>query len=501
MNKYALLKGTLILTFAGLITRVMGFFYKIYLSNVMTPENLGLYQLVFPVYGLMFTLYGGGIQTAISQLIAGQKYNKKSILLKAGTLSLSIACFLSFFLFTKSDFVAGRILMEPKCSSALRMLSFLFPFCGITSCIQGYYFGIKRTGIPALSQLLEQAVRIFSVFFIALYFGKGDLHLTSELAVLGIVLGEVGASLFCLLSFRNKIFPLPSSKERRKILSPLLKLALPLTGTKLIVSLLHSLEAILIPFMLKAYGFSDVQALATYGILTGMTMPFLLFPSAITNAFAVLILPTVSQAQALGCYHKIKKTSELSIKYSLLLGFYASCIFFIFGKEFGLTFFHNKTAGEYMAILAWLCPFLYLSTTLNSILNGLGKAQVTFVNTVLSLGMRILFLCFLVPKSGLYGYLLGLLISQIVLTLFDYFSLYYYIPMEISAVNWMVKPATVLLAGSFLFSKLFLFLQQKSSIHQGLLLLFLSGSLGICYLIFLYIFHVITLKDFKSTLS
>lgn len=498
MNKQSLLKGTLILTLAGLLTRIMGFFYKIYLSNVMTSESLGLYQLVFPVYGIMYTLYGSGIQTAISQLVANKNYSKKNILLKGVLLSLTIACLLSVFLTFKSDFIAEHILMEKSCASSLRMLSLLFPFCGITSCIQGYYYGIKKTGVPAFSQLVEQIVRIFSVFFIASYFGKGDVLVTSELAVLGIVIGEIGANILCVFSFRKHIASLSTLKNSPPVLKPLLQLALPLTGTRLISGLLHSLETILIPFMLKVYGLTAKEALSTYGVLTGMSMPFLLFPTAITNAFALLILPTVSEAQAQNNTYKITKTSELSMKYSLLLGLYSTCVFFIFGKYFGLSFFHNESAGSYMMILSWLCPFLYLSTALNSIINGLGKAHITFINTIISLGIRILFLCFLVPKKGLYGYLLGFLVSQIVIVLLDYFSLKRFITITLNSIDWILKPSCILFGCGFVFQKLFLFLLQKNSIHQGVLLLLLSAFLGICYLLLLYVSKVVTLKDIKS---
>lgn len=499
MSRQSLLKGTLILTLAGFLTRIMGFFYKIYLSNVMTPENLGLYQLVFPVYGVMFTLYGAGIQTAISQLTANAKYNRRGILLKGCCLSLSIACFLSVFLYFNSDFIASRILMESECSGALRILSYVFPFCGITACIQGYYLGVKKTGIPALSQLFEQMVRIFTVFFIASLLGGGDVKVTSELAVFGIVIGEVGANLLCLFSFGKYLHPLPVLRDGSHTLRPLLKLAVPLTGTKLIVSILHSLEAILIPFMLKIYGLSKTQALGTYGILTGMTMPFLLFPSAITNAFALLILPTVSEAQSSKNTHQIKKTAELSVKYSLLLGLYATCVFLLFGNEFGLVFFKNASAGTYMVILSWLCPFLYLSTTLSSVLNGLGKAHITFLNTVVSLGIRILFLCFLVPRMGLYAYLLGLLVSQICIALLDYFSLKRLIPLGFDAVAWIAKPTATLFLCGFLLKKIFLFLQEKNSFNHGMLLLALSAVLGLSYLLLLYVLRVITLKDLKSS--
>lgn len=69
-----------------------------------------------------------------------------------------------------------------------------------------------------------------------------------------------------------------------------------------------------------------------------------------------------------------------------------------------------------MTILAWICPFLYLNTTLNSVLNGLGLTHITFFNGIASLFLRIGFIYFFVPKAGIYGYLLGLLASQLFMT-------------------------------------------------------------------------------------
>ncbi|MGL6220734.1 MAG: oligosaccharide flippase family protein, partial [Lacrimispora sphenoides] len=65
-RKYALLTGTLLLTSAGLITRLLGFFYRIFLSRTIGAEGLGIFNLIHPVFGVCFALCAGSIQTAIS---------------------------------------------------------------------------------------------------------------------------------------------------------------------------------------------------------------------------------------------------------------------------------------------------------------------------------------------------------------------------------------------------------------------------------------------------
>lgn len=504
-KKNTLLTGTLILTFAGLITRIMGFFYKIFLSNTLTAEHLGLYQLVFPVYGICFTLYGSGIQTAISQLVANCSADlkasaKQKRVLKTGLLlSVSIALSLSVLLFWMGDVIAEKFLMERRCASSLRVLAFVFPFCGMTACINGYYYGLKKTGVPATTQLLEQIVRIASVYILSVMLGNGNQKVTCELAVLGIVLGEIASdifSIFALLLDRKR-----KTKQKAIHFHPikrLLSLTLPLTGNRLVVSLLHSYEAVLIPYMLQIYGMSSKKALSVYGILTGMSMPFIMFPSTITNSVAVLLLPAVSEAQASNNMTQIKKTSEVSMKYSLLIGLYASCIFLLFGDTLGTVFFHNPTSGNYMTILSWLCPFLYLSTMLGSIINGLGEAHMTLFNTVISLGVRIFFLCWLVPKQGLKGYMIGLLVSQLIITVLDFYTIRKHVPITIDSINWILKPSLILLCLGFLSLKLYEYFKALIPIPSGLFLILLCIALGTIYLCFLLLTNVITTNDLQA---
>ena len=65
-----LFRGAAVLTAAGLITRIMGFFFRIFLSHAFGEENVGLYQLIFPVYALCLSVSTFGIQTAVSHMVA-----------------------------------------------------------------------------------------------------------------------------------------------------------------------------------------------------------------------------------------------------------------------------------------------------------------------------------------------------------------------------------------------------------------------------------------------
>ena len=507
-----LLKGTIILTLAGFITRVIGFFYKIFLSKTIGAEWLGIYQLVFPVYGICFTVYATGIQTSISRLVAAEmgKRNPKNayMILKIGLLlSVSLALILSLLVYRFSDLIAYRFLLEERSGPSLRILALVFPFCGVTSCINGYYYGLKKAAVPASTQLLEQMIRVLGVYLIAIYAGGGELKVTCEIAVAGLVVGEICSSLYNLISiFITKSpaslllqGPDPNAQPSPKntITKNILGFSIPLSANRLFINILHSLEAVLIPAMLKRSGLSTTEALSTFGILTGMSLPFIMFPTAVINALAVLLLPTVSEAQAVNNNKLIGKTTAISIKYSLIIGIISTGIFIVFGRELGNAIFHNGPAGSYLMILAWICPLIYLTTTLGSIINGLGKAHVTFINSVVGSLSKILLIVILIPKLGINGYLTALLFGQLIITSLDTLSVMRYTHFPFNAVDSILKPGLIVALAGFLLKKVLEYAQKITHINQAIMILsFCLLFCVICIGLFI-ITHTISRKDFK----
>ncbi|MBE5929128.1 MAG: polysaccharide biosynthesis protein [Lachnospiraceae bacterium] len=423
-----LAKGTLILTVTGLITRVIGFIYKIYLSNVFDGETLGIYQLIFPVYGICFTIYAAGIQPAISQMIAGKKDNPvyiKEVVKKACLLSLIISLVLSFCVYIFSDQIAIYMLGTSGCSSYLKMLSFSFPFCGIAACISGFYYGLRETKVPALTQLIEQIIKVIYVYIIIAIVGNENQSMTCMAAVSGIVFGELVSMVYSIANIRlyYKINLVKTNEnkitfENNTIMSKFLKLSVPLTGNRLVIALLHGVETIMIPTMLKVSGMTQNEALSTYGALTGMALPFILFPQTITNSLSVLLLPAVSEAG--DDKKKINRMSNICISFSMLFGVFSTIVFYFWGSELGGYVFRNDDIGRYIEIISFLCPFLFTATTLSSIINGLGYTHITFLTTIAGLFIRIMLTIKLVPIQGISGYLVSLLISEVAVSLFSY---------------------------------------------------------------------------------
>ena len=428
-----LVTGTVILTLTGLLSRFIGFFYRIFLSNAFGAEGMGIYQLIAPVLALSFALTASGIQTAISKYVASETsthdYHTSFRTLWAGFLmamALSVACALGIYLY--ADGIAVTFLMERRTAPLLRIIALSIPMATVHSCINGYFYGIRRTAIPAFSQLAEQVFRVGSVYLIYYFFRQHDMKPTISFAVAGLVIGESASmivSVVAILARAHHVFPAhdrhlsgaPALSSYRRICGRLLQLAVPLSANRLVLNLLQSIEAIYIPNKLMAYGLNNADALGVYGVLTGMSLPLILFPSAITNSISVLLLPIVSEADASGNTGAVKRAIVTSIRYCLLLGFACTALFLLLGRPAGRLLFHSELAGSFILTLSFICPFMYIASTLGSILNGLGKTAQTFLYSVVSLLLRLLFVFIAIPRYGIKGYLWGMLASQMLQTL------------------------------------------------------------------------------------
>lgn len=418
--KNSLITGTFLLTCAGILSRIIGFFYKIFLSRTIGAQGLGIYQLIFPVMGLCISFTCSGIQTAISRFVSKEIGNNnpsgaRLYLIVGLFLSIILSFITGIFMQNYADYIAAFFLKEPQCAPLLKILSLCCLPCSIHSCINGYYYGLKKTLIPSLSQLLEQLVRVGSVYLFYVIAQSQGRTLTINSAVWGLVLGEAFGMFFSL----STIGIHSCSGNIKQTTFSLLKMAVPLTANRLILNLFSSIENLLIPDRLKSFGYTSAEALSIYGILTGMALSVILFPTVLTNSFSVLLLPSISQAQAKNDDRLIKKTIFQTTEICLLLGLFCTIALLFTGKFIGNVIFQNALSGTFILTLSWICPFLYLSSTLNSIFHGLGKPSITLALNVCACLLRIFFIWFLIPIIGIRGYLIGLLASHIAVCIFS----------------------------------------------------------------------------------
>lgn len=428
-RKNPLVIGTLILTITSLLSRLIGFFYRMFISHAFGEESMGIYQLVGPIMALSFSFAAAGIQTSISKHVASETTTKDyksslQILLTGLFLSLILSVSYSLIVYHYATPIATYFLKESRCAPLLRILALAFPFSAAHACINGYYFGIKKTTLPALTGFAESICRTASVFLLYQYAMDHGIEPTISFAVVGIVIGEVFSiitSLFVVyLRFMklDRLYPiftqnLFSNNSFYRSIKKIGNMAIPLSSNRIIVNLLQSIESIYIPYQLQAYGFSSEDALKIFGVLTGMALSLVLFPCALTNSASVLLLPIVSEADDNKNHKKISHTILSSLKFSLMLGFLFTFLFFVFGRWAGSFLFNSEMAGEFIVAFSFICPFLYITITFSSILHGLGKTKVTLFINITSLLIRIAFVFFCIPVVGIQGYFWGTLCSQL----------------------------------------------------------------------------------------
>lgn len=425
----SLIKGTLILTLAGTLSRFIGFFYKIFLSRTIGAEALGIYQLIFPLFAFCLALSCGGLQTAISRYAASSKTDRiaRSYLTIGTTLSLVLSFCCAVFLFRYADFLSLHLLGEARCESLLRIMAVAIPFACIHACISGYYYGRKKAGIPSASQLVEQLIRVLGVWLVCSILTEQQQEFTAAIAVWGLVFGEVASALFSVTALSakkntsvgscSKIHQHFSSAKNIDDLKSqtrnLCSMAIPLTINRVSLSLAQSLENILIPLSLRSFGYSSEDALSVYGILTGMVFSTIMFPAVLSNSLSAMLLPEIAKAQAEKKEQQIAHLIRKTIESSLVLGFLCTLLFLLGGSYIGVFLFGNHLAGVYIRTLSWISPFLFLSGTLCSILHGFGKPKTVLALNIIGSCIRIFCIFYFVPTIGIRGYLWGMLASQI----------------------------------------------------------------------------------------
>lgn len=420
--KNPIVTGTFFLTAAGIITKLIGFFYRIFLSRTFDEESLGIFGLIGPVMMLVHAVCAAGIQNAITRFVAATKKDKTSeaysFLFTGMIVSTMLSGTMAYLIFHYADNIAIQLIGERRCIPLLRICALSFPLATLHSCINGFFYGQKKAAIPAWSMIIEQTCRVVTVYILCRLCVASGLNISLSFICIGLLVGEFSSALFScfMLAIRQN----KTDFRIRKALSfqkgkSIVSLALPISLNRICISFISSVETIQLPKKLVASGLNSSSALSLYGVFSGMAIPLIMFPSAFTSSIASLLLPSVSEAQAQGNDQRIRKTIYLTIGFCFLLGVCCFLFFFTFADLLGEKLFGSDIAASQIRALSFVCPFLYMSGTLCSILHGLGKTGITFLFNVSSILLRLAFVLFIVPAVGFSGYIYGTLCSQIFL--------------------------------------------------------------------------------------
>ncbi len=447
-------KNAVILAATGLILRIAGVLFKVWLADTVKSEGIGLYSLVFSVYMLAATFATAGVSTAVTRLVAEEEHNGRkavfSVMRKAVIITLAVALTTTAVIFFLAEPIAVYILKDERTILALKILSFSLPFMGLSSCARGYFIARRKTVQPSAVQLLEQAVRIAVTVFTVGTFAHKGLSFTAAAVLLGDTLAEFVSFSINWLLYRRDVKELPLGKAADGVLKRILHIALPITGTSYLSSALHTAENILIPLRLSLFYGNKVRGLELFGAVRGMALPLLFFPASFLTSLSTMLIPEVSEAKALGNTIKIRETVSYAVKTTLILSTLIACGFLFNAEDLGWAVYGDRDVGQIILILSPIVPLMYLESVTAGLLKGLDRQMNMLRFNSFDSVLRIASVFFLLPFFGIKAYLGIMIVSNCFTSCLSARCLFKTAETSLDLLRWVVFPLGVGVVGGIL---------------------------------------------------
>lgn len=396
MSRRSFLHGALVLMAAALVTRVMGFVYRIVLTRLIGASGMGLFQIVFPILGVVLTFVTAGLPVAISKLVAEalvgrDRVRVARILRVSSGVILSLAVLFTLLMWFARGYVYAHWLADKRAYPTYLAMIPLVGIISIASIYRGYFQGLQDMGPTAWSSILEQTVRITSIWIMASFLIKYSVAYAAAAAMVGMVLGELaGLAYLMVIHYRRArlIHILPDAPTRslettRQTLKAIGEIAVPVTFSRLIGSVIYALEPILVTRALAVAGVATTLSTALYGQYSGMAIPLLIFPTVFTGSLTTNLVPSVSEAMAGDERHRVRVRLAQSWQATAMVGFPTTVILTVFAEPLCRIIFKESAVGQILAIMAPAGFLLYLQGPLSGILQGLNRAGIAMTNSII----------------------------------------------------------------------------------------------------------------------
>ena len=508
--KYFILSGTL-LTAVTLSLRTLSVAFNVYLSNKIGAIAMGLFGLISTVYNFGITIATSGINLATTRLVSEElgKADKKdislnSVLKKSISYAIFFGVISSLIIFFSAESVGVKILGDSRTVTPIKISALTLPFIAVSSALSGYFTAIRKVYKNAIVQTVGQFTRIYLCTAFLAIFNSDKVESACMAIVFGGALSEISAF---LLQFILYIFdkrnnentshtPLQRGKEIKK---KLLSITLPVAFSSYVRSGLVTLEHLLIPWGLKKSGSTQEKSLAAYGTVQSMVFPLILFPSAISSSFAGLLIPEMAQANAESDNARIKAIAQRVFKSIFVFSIGTSGLIICFSYEIGNTFYPNTNASTYILMLAPLIPVMYMDTSVDSMLKGLGKQTLTMIINVIDATLSVILVFFLLPRFGIIGFIITVYFTELLNASLSLTYLLRVCDVKIKVFSWIVKPLLCIFASTWLSRKLLSSFEIVATNRYEALHHVLMGA--VIYILSLFVVGVIRFNDVKNSLK
>jgi stage V sporulation protein B len=369
-------KAVFTLTFFAIIDRVLGFLFKIYLSHKLGAVNLGIYHVALSVFFVLITLTTSGIPLIVSKLTAAHvikkdsasEYGTVSAALIVGAAVSLIVC--GVFLIFSSP-LSGLFAAKQTMSLILLLLPGVL-FTGVFAGFRGNMWGRGRYTAVSVIELIEQAVRI-GVCVLLFAIGLDKLPATA----LSMSAACLATAVCCILCYFKGKSRLRSPKGH---IAPLIRQSAPVTMIRASNSLVNSLVAIAVPFLLVRRGASVADSLALYGAGVGMAFPLLYIPITVVGSLAYVMIPTLSTAVAKKDAKSVRRQIESATGFAIVVAAVFIPVFAALGEPIGIFVYDNADSGRFLAASAWLLIPVSVENIISSMMNSLDLERAGFIN-------------------------------------------------------------------------------------------------------------------------
>ncbi|MCH1640438.1 polysaccharide biosynthesis protein [Paenibacillus timonensis] len=519
MNKQTFIQGTMILLVAGIVNRLLGFIPRIMLPRVIGAEGVGLYQLGYPFFLVLVTIITGGIPLAVAKLVAeaessGKPERSVSILRTSLVFTTAAGFLFTFLCLFGAPWVTRYVLTDPRVYHTFIAMCPMIIIVSVSSVYRGYFQG-KQDMIPsAVSSIMETVARIIGVLWFSYLLLPMGIAYAAAGAMLGVVAGEVVGMGVLLWQYRRlqRRERLGGSMPGDKADDPahtgthdessasvaypfgatlrrILRIAIPVTGSRLVGSLSYLLESITTARSLAIAGIGVAVATSQYGALQGMIIPLLLLPGALTSSLAVSLVPSLAEAQARGDVKTIHLRLHQSLRLALVTGAPFAAIMFVLAEPICRLVYNDAAISGMLKIMAPFALLLYIQTPLQATLQALDKPGRALVNTLVGAIIKISLIFYLAsnPALGIYGAIIAIIINFVVVTVMHGYSvsktLRYRLPyldmLKVGAAMVIMAAAADYLYKNFILSSQMGWQFLMAALLSGLLYLALAGIMGL----------------------
>ena len=387
-NNKSFVGGAAVLAVVGLIGKVIGMFYRVWLTNLISSEGMSLYGMPYSVYSFLLVISSAGLPTAISKMVSerltyGDRAGAKWIQRKTQLILLCTGLVTTVFMAALAKPIAS-MMGDPAAAPGFVALAPAIFFVCLISSYRGYFQGAQNMNPTAASQLIETVGKVVFGYALVRVLAPYGLVWGAVGAILGVTIAELCALAFIWARYlvENRRRPVESAGPAQPIehfYKKLFAIAIPVTIGSSMMSIVGLVDGSLVVNRLTDIGYAIENAREMYGVLTGMVNTMVNMPAVITLSFSMSLVPAVSAALARKDSEGMHHIVSTALKLALMIGSAAAVGMGILSHQILRLLYASQPencltiGGDLLAVRAVGIFFLALVQTTTGMLQGLGK--------------------------------------------------------------------------------------------------------------------------------